>query len=183
MEQGILGDEQSGTNTEESSQASYSSEPQSSSELSRFSSPEIDIDSFLGQEYQPPNPSVLTYRIVGDNIDKNVKPRNMTSEHQTRSLHYFHAYAVRDRTDLSNYSSEPPVVDLGEINYEALLPSEDDAAVLRTNYATLIGRILCKHMPFFAMFATGLGHHIQHIFYENMCIKSEVVRYMYVTLC
>ena len=112
------GDELSG-NTTGSSQVSSSSEhSQSSSNPRRSSSPEIDIDSFLGPEYHPPNPSLLTYRIVGDNIDKNVKPRNMTSDFQTRSLHYFHAYAVRDRIDLSDYSNEQPVPDIGEINFE-----------------------------------------------------------------
>ena len=63
---------------------------------------EMDVDAFLGPEYHPCTPRLLTYRIVGDNIDKNIKPRNMTSDHQTRSLHYFHAYAVRDRIDLSS---------------------------------------------------------------------------------
>ena len=52
--------------------------------------------------------------------------------------------------------------DIGEINFEELLPSEDDAAALQVNMATLIGRILCKHMPYFASFATGLGRHIHH---------------------
>ena len=40
-------------------------------------------------------------KIVGDNIDKNVKPRFMRSDHQGKSLHYFHCYAVQDRFDLS----------------------------------------------------------------------------------
>ena len=47
-----------------------------------------------------------TYKLVGDNIDKNVKPREMRSDHQTRSLHYFHTYAVRDRVDMSSYSDD-----------------------------------------------------------------------------
>ena len=174
VQQGVLGNEQLSTTTEESSHIS-SSESQLSSEPSHFSSPEIDIDSFLGPEYQPPNPRLLTFRIVGDNIDKNVKPRDMTSEHQTRSLHYFHAYAVRDRIDLSDYSSEPPVPDLGKMNFDALLPSDDDAVVLQTNMVTLIGLVLCKYMPFFAKFSTGLGRHIRHEFYEDMCTKSNVV--------
>lgn len=35
-----------------------------------------------------------TYKLVGDNIDKSVKPREMRIDHQTHSLHYFHTYAV-----------------------------------------------------------------------------------------
>ena len=36
------------------------------------------------------------FRIVGDNIDKTVRPRDMRHNHHTTSLHYFHSYAVRD---------------------------------------------------------------------------------------
>ena len=35
---------------------------------SELSSSDIDIDSFLGPEHHPCNPSLLTYRLVGDNI-------------------------------------------------------------------------------------------------------------------
>ena len=41
-----------------------------------------------------------TFKIIGDNLDKNVKPRDMRIDFQTRSLHYFHACAVQDRIDL-----------------------------------------------------------------------------------
>ena len=45
------------------------------------------------------------YKLIGDNIDKNVKPRNMTSDNQTVSLHYFHSYSVLDRVNLHHKSS------------------------------------------------------------------------------
>ena len=32
--------------------------------------------------------------ITGDNLDKNIKPRFMTVDHQTQSLHCFHAFAA-----------------------------------------------------------------------------------------
>ena len=120
-------------------------------------SSDIDIDTFLGPEHRPYNPTLLTYRLVGDNIDKNVKPRHMTSEHQTHSLHYFHTYAVRDRIDLSNVSSEQPIPKISEMKMEDLLLSNDDNLVLIENLAILIGRVLSKHMPFFR---TGLGRHM-----------------------
>ncbi len=122
-------------------------------------SSDIDIDSFLGPEHRSYNPTLLTYRLVGDNIDKNVKPRH-TSEHQTHSLHYFHTYAVRDRIDLSNVSSEQPIPKISEMKMEDLLPSNDDNLVLIENLAILIGRVLSKHMPFFKKFGTGLGRHM-----------------------
>ena len=165
------------SSAESTSSTENSSTSRSSSECCPPSSPEIDIDSFLGPEYHPPNPSLLTYRIVGDNIDKNIKPRNMTSDHQTRSLHYFHAYAVRDRLDLSSYNSDPPVPDMGQMNLESLLPSRNDGEVLHENLAILIGRILRRYMPFFTKYAAGLGRHIMHEHSESMSTKSHVVSF------
>ena len=45
------------------------------------------------------------FKIVGDNVDKNVKPRFMHIHSQTRSLHYFHAYAVKDHLNLMGVSN------------------------------------------------------------------------------
>lgn len=112
---------------------------------------------------------------MGDNIDKNVKPRTMTSEHQTRSLHYFHLFAVRDRIDLSSYSNEPRVPDLTAMNLDDLLPSSEDEELMNENLAILMGRVLRKYMPFFQKFAFCLGRHIFHEFYEDLSAKSDVV--------
>ncbi len=34
------------------------------------------------------------FKLVGDNIDKNVRPSLQRLTHQTRSLHHFHSYAA-----------------------------------------------------------------------------------------
>ncbi len=60
-----------------------------------------DIDEFLGPKRTLSCTRLPTFKIVGDNIDKTIRPREMRSDHQTRSLHYFHSYAVRDRIDIS----------------------------------------------------------------------------------
>ena len=85
----------------------------------------------------PTSSSLTTYKIVGDNIDMNmnIKPRDMRSDHQTNSLHYFHAYTVRDRIDLSKYPSIP---DISDIRVDQLLPSEEDAQTLKRNFAMRI---------------------------------------------
>ncbi len=44
------------------------------------------------------------FKIVGDNIDKNVRPSFQRLTHQTKSLHFFHSYAVKDRVNLSSAS-------------------------------------------------------------------------------
>ena len=42
-------------------------------------------------------------------IELSVRPRNMTVEHQRKSLHYFHSYAVLNRIDFCGLSSDKPV--------------------------------------------------------------------------
>ena len=41
------------------------------------------------------------FKLCGDNIDKTVKPRNMTITKQSQSFNYFNSYAVLDRIDMS----------------------------------------------------------------------------------
>ena len=78
------------------------------------------------------------FRIVGDNIDKNVHRSFQRIEMQTQSLHYFHCYAVRDRIDLSGYSDCPPQRPV--IESTTLLPSSCDITKVRQECETLVAR-------------------------------------------
>ena len=48
------------------------------------------------------------FKIVGDNFDKNVKRRHQTINRQTLSLHYFHAFAVKDRINYTTLDDTAP---------------------------------------------------------------------------
>ena len=63
------------------------------------------------------------FKIVGDNIDKNVRPSYQRLDHQTQSLHHFHSFAVRDRINLTAYSDHDP----------ALPPTIDPATITHTD--------------------------------------------------
>ena len=115
------------------------------------------------------------FKIVGDNIDKDVKPRDMRVDYSTRSLHYFHAFAVQDRLDLTGYSDKPRHPDMSSIELESLLPSPADEEALRSNMSVLVARTLVKHLPFFTKFGAGVKKHILHRFYVEMSQKSTVV--------
>ncbi len=108
-----------------SSSSDCSSPPASCISALTFSDSSVDVDTFLGPESEPYLPSIYTYKLVGDNIDKNVTPRHMTIDSQTRSLHYFHVYGVRDRIDLSSYSNDRQVPDVSSIHLHNLLPTKD----------------------------------------------------------
>ena len=119
------------------------------------------------------------YKLVGDNIDKTVKPRHMRIDRQARSLHYFHSYAVKDRinscdlSDVSSSSQCPPIDEL----CSAILPSPTDQEVLRSHFAIHIARILVDNLPALKFVFDGVVEwHIDHQYSTEMMLKSEVVR-------
>ena len=78
------------------------------------------------------------YKIVGDNIDKNVRPSFQRLDRTTQSLHYFHSYSVLDRIDHSTLSNAKP--DLGKIDTASLLPSAGDITKVKHDFAVLVSR-------------------------------------------
>lgn len=82
--------------------------------------------------------------IIGDNIDKNVRPRYQTQCSQTRSLHMFHACAALDRIDLLGLSDQPPSLDVPvTIDPDLLLPQQSDMDCVLSRCTTLMSRYIC----------------------------------------
>ena len=135
----------------------------------------IDPDTFLGPEFSSTTPLLPTFKIVGDNIDKEVKPRNMRSDYQAWSLHYFHFYAVKDRVNLDNCEDKPSAPDISSVDLEVLLPSDNDESTIRRNMGIFIACTLKKHIPFFPEYGKGVERHIRHRFTEEMSQESIVV--------
>ena len=125
----------------------------------------------------PPSDAVdfPQYVIVGDNIDKNVSPRHMTLDSQTKSYHYFHSYAVHDRVDLSSCSNEVPDIDVESLPLTAFLPSFEDCKKLRENYITLASRVLVNHLDFLKPLQHCVPKHIKHRYTAELKRKSVVV--------
>ena len=117
----------------------------------------------------------LCYKLVGDNIDKKVKPRDMRADHQSQSLHYFNMYAVQDRVDLSHLSNESRITDPDEIDFSKFLPSAEDYKAIIDNFIVLISRILVKHLPHFSQYASVVPKDIKHKYSKEMSKRSNVV--------
>lgn len=102
--------------------------------------------------HPPASSQHLSYKLVGDNLDKSVKARYLRVEgSRNQSLHNFHSFAVRDRID---FSSLPDVLPHSCLNSPkqralALLPSTDDDNALKELFGTHVSRILAKHIPYF----------------------------------
>jgi len=115
--------------------------PVQNSPTSSFLSPdrhnEISLHSSVGQPMFPVN----SYVIVGDNIDKNVRPAFQRLDRSTQSLHYFHSYAVLNRIDISGLSdNRPSSID---ISPDKILPNHVDIEKLLSEFEVLVARYVC----------------------------------------
>ena len=118
----------------------------------------------------------LRYILNGDNIDKNVSPRDMTLEHQTKSLHYFHAYAALSRIDFTGLGEETPTSRLlRSLDSAVFLPSIADCQVLRENYVILSARVICSTPTAFSSFKECVPKHIPHKYSAATSKKSVTV--------
>lgn len=172
------------TELQESNDESSSSEVHTSSSGTVSSSSQASLslsDNSDSCEATPDNPVLPTaskfpaFKIVGDNIDKYVKPREMRLDAQAKSLNFFNYYAVKCRIDASNLDDKPSLPDFSSFQMDKLLPTKDDDDVLASNFIIHITRVLRKHFPFFEKFASGVKKHIKHDHYKETSAKSEVV--------
>ena len=118
---------------------------------------------------------IPSFKIVGDNVDKYVKPRHETTDMQASSLHYFHSFAVKDRCDVSALNDNPSRPDLTSFSIDEVLPTAADYTSLMTNYTIIAARIIQKHIPFFKKNVKKVIRHIPHSHSREMSQKSEVV--------
>lgn len=92
-----------------------------------------------------------TFIICDDNLDKTINPRFMASEHQRKSLHFFHSYAVIDQVKCGHLPSNRPTGDLKSLPVSTYLPDSSDCKILFENYATLLARVLVRDIPYFSI--------------------------------
>ncbi len=123
------------------------------------------------------------FHLCGDNIDKNIKQRYFRTDKPsgTKSLHYFHYYAVKDRIDFSGMGEEPFKCSQADLKQVALslLPTYEDDTALQENICTMISRVLCNNIPYFKQsFDGAIDWHIEHKYYHELSQPSEWVRYM-----
>ena len=115
-----------------------------------------------------------SFKLVGDNVDKTVRPREETLETHSKSLHYFHSFAVRDRCDITGLADDPSLPDMDNINVDLVLPTAADHISLKKNMTVLMTRMIHRRMKFFNE-NVKVERHIAHCFSKEMSQKSEVV--------
>ncbi|XP_065912205.1 uncharacterized protein [Dysidea avara] len=115
--------------------------------------------------------SCYGFAIVGDNIDKNVRPSFQREDSKTKSLHYFHSYAVKNRVDISSLSDTPSS---NMISPDKILPSAMDFQALIKDFQVLVSRMLVQHMERFREEKHCVEWHIPSRYSKEMSAESEV---------
>ena len=84
-----------------------------------------------------PQMQLFGVKLCRDNLDWSITPSFIRADHQTQSIHYFHSYAVRDRT-------------------------AQEESTLNDEFALLLARMLCSNMKYFQWtFASCIDWHIK----------------------
>jgi len=83
--------------------------------------------------------SCYGFVIVGDNIDKNVRPSFQREDRKTLSLHYFHSYAVKSRVNITSLSDTPAS---NILSTDKILPSAMDFQALIRDFQVLVSRFV-----------------------------------------
>ena len=127
----------------------------------------------------------LSFSMLGDNLDQNVKARFIISDsHQNKSLHFFHLCSVRDRIDFSKLPNHHMVGCLNSPRncVKQLLPTAADYGALRKNFVISLSGLLNNDMEFFKFSFDGIVRfHLDHKYSKEMTAKSNIVSVL--TLC
>ena len=91
--------------------------------------------------------------LIGNNLDKDVKPRYVRVDQKTKSLYFFHYYTVRDGIDLSSFSNNPNphlalMCTVSDLPFETLLQSAYDNQVISYNFKVLISKLLVDKLKY-----------------------------------
>lgn len=101
----------------------------------------IDVDPVQVDIFPPLDENVGCwngFKIVGDNVDKNLRRSFQRCDRTTVSLHYFHVCAVRDRVDFSSLSNIRPTDVL--IDPITFLPNTADLNSIKEEFQILVSR-------------------------------------------
>ena len=118
---------------------------------------------------------VLICRIVGDNWDLEVKARCQTKSQNNKSLHYFHAYAVKDRVIPKGLSNQRPQKGIDEVEMQEILPTAEVQESILSDLCYIIPRVIAEYLPPYKTFRKAVHYHIPHAHSQEMTEKSEVV--------
>lgn len=127
------------------------------------------VDSSTAMSHHP------GYRLVGDNVDIMIRPRQSSISNASRDLHYFNVMAVKNRISGNNLSSHKSNEQVKPVDCSLLLPSIEDHQRLLSNWIVLVGKVISKYVPALRWMRLYLPEHIKHEYSSITKKKSDIV--------
>ena len=120
--------------------------------------------------------NIRGFKLIGDNVDFYKHVRDMRHDHQNKSIHWFHLYAVLDRVPSCHLDDTHSQQSLSSVPNCNFLLGSDELEKMRKCMGILVSRVLIENMSIFQGFSTLVTWHIEHKHSEEMKMKSIQVR-------
>ena len=117
----------------------------------------------------------ITFKFIGDNIDKKKGVRDARSDHQSEMLHMYSVLVARSRLPALDLPQTGQVSDVMSLSPADLLPSKDDIEKVKLNLVVLVSRLITTHFKDLSAFSKVVCKHITHKYSQEMSRKSEVL--------
>ena len=132
-----------------------------------FNDKEQELKSQRGQH--PP-----AYCVVIDNFDLRVEAADMTSDSQTKDIHWCNHSVILDRVSALDSADDRPIAEILDVPNATFIPNVSDHCNLIKDYTVLISRVFVEHFANFQhMFKDVVSSHIQHKYSSEMKKKSQ----------
>ena len=119
-------------------------------------------------------------KIVFDNLDMYIQPHQTSEDNQNQDLHWVSVMATENRISGNHLPSEKPnqTESISNMDNAKFLPSKRELENQRSNYATLISRVLTKHIDCLSFLDDVAVKHIPHQYSKETSKPTETVRYI-----
>ena len=108
-------------------------------------------------------------RIVGDNIDFEVRARVQDKEHGNRSIHWTHQFAIKDKVVDKQLDSKKSKLPAKQLQLAELLPTKSVMERLKSRYAVLASHahVLVKYIEKLKCLKSCTIKHIKHAYLKK----------------
>jgi hypothetical protein len=115
------------------------------------------------------------FSIVFDNIDLEIRRKDMTMANQNQDVHWVNHKMVQNRVSGNQLPWQGPKQELMDVPNIKFLPNMQDHKKQRHNYIVLVSRILVSYFDCFEPLKDSCIQHIPHNYTKEMNQKSEKV--------
>lgn len=115
------------------------------------------------------------FRLVGDNINWSVGVDDERADRKGHMEHAFGSLIIVQNTSFDHLPNIAPVPQFTETDYNDYLPTSEDMAKIRKDYAILISRVAFEHIPYLKTFQDVVQKYISDPCSEDLKVKNLVL--------